>query len=336
MNKLSMTVLVIILLGPAWAGDLDRFWETGVVTEDFNLGVWADAMYLEQSRTAHDTFFNLSQVYFQANWNLATRWRLFGETAYERLPDDNGRSQEEWELERLFLEYKVSPAIMVRLGKFDTQAGIVKPIHWTVTLDSLRSPIMEKNGYIPAKSVGLEILGEFALSKGVLGYSFSLSHSKSEVADDEQINRAKGAGLDVSYSRIGQFRIGGSLYFYRDPKDKDRGVTGFLPYLEWHVFPRKLMFRAEYLELTREQAPNLNTWYAKLKYQFHPKAYLNARFDRGLDEAISRQFDREAKSITLAYWPIKKWRFKLEHTWNDFEDGSSYREWAIWTGFILL
>lgn len=336
MKNLAVSIFTLSIAVQAMAAEPGGFWDTGIVTEKFNIGAWADAMYLDQSRDEYESFFNLSQIYFQANWNFARQWRLFGETAYERLPGGNGQTQEEWELERLFLEYKRSPALMFRLGKFDTQAGIVKPIHWTVILDSLRSPIMEKNGYIPAKSIGLEILGKWALSKGFLSYSFSLSHSKSEVADDEPINRAKGAGLDVYYSEIGRFRVGSSLYFYRDPKDKDRGVTGFLPYLEWHILPQKLMFRTEYLELTREQTSNLDTWYAKVKYQFHPQAYLNLRYDRGLDEALASRSEREAKSITLAYWPVTKWRIKLEHTWNDFEDGTAFREWAIWTGIILL
>lgn len=300
-------------------------------------GTWLDFRYLSEPAPGADDFFNLSHVYLYAGYSFDPRWQVFGEVEYQRLPDAGGEPKTEFELERAYLEYRRSSELRVRLGRFNTRAGIVKPLHWDITLDTVGDPIMEANSYVPAKSNGLEIFGTLVGKKGEWRYSGALSVSNTTIDDRDPIDEATGGGIDLSYLRPNRFRFGGSLFVYDDPRGDDALASAFLPYLEGWLFNSKIQVRAEYLLLQRESLPDVETYYGKVKWQFHPKYYLNYRFDKG-DDLRYRNFGRHSQqTLTFSFRPKNQWRFKLEYSKHRFDraPGENYGEFAIWTGWAF-
>ena len=298
-------------------------------------GIWLDARYLEEPAPGAEDFFNLSHVYLYSGYFFNPHWQLFGEVEYQRLPDAQGNPESEFELERTYLEYRRSSELRFRLGRFNTRAGIVKPLHWDFTLDTVGDPIMEANSYVPSKSNGLEILGTLVGKKGEWHYSAAFSLSNTTIDDRDPIKEATGGGIDLSYSRPNQFRIGGSFFVYDDPRSEDALASAFLPYLEGYFFSNKVLIRSEYLVLQRQTQPDVETIYGKIKWQFHPKYYLNYRFDKG-DDLRYRNLGRHTQqTFTFSFRPENNWRFKLEYAKHRFDRaaGENYEEFAIWTGW---
>lgn len=300
-------------------------------------GGWLDLRYLEKPYPGAESFFNFSQVYLYSGYRFNKTWSLFGEVEYENLPKSAISEKEEFELERAYLEYWRSSKFRVRLGRFNTQAGIVKPLHWAITVDTINLPIMEANSYVPSKSNGLEVFGTLVGTRGEWQYSVATSLSNSEIDSRDPIDEATGAGVDLSYLQPNRFRIGGSFFAFDHPHDENAFVRTLLPYGEWWVVPNRLLLRGEFLHLQRESLPDLKAYYGKLKWQFHPKAYLNYRFDKGDDLRFESQGPHLQQTLTAAFRPKNHWRFKLEYSDHQFKEGGTadYQEWSAWTGFVF-
>jgi hypothetical protein len=194
---------------------------------------------------------------------------------------------------------------------------------------------MEANGYVPAKSFGVSVLGTRIRNRGILSYNFSLSHSEDELEDEEEIDDATGAGLDLNWSRPNRFLIGFSGYFYADPKEDERYAKALLPYGEVTLIARLLSWRTEVLALERDGEEDVLAWYSRLKLQWHSDAYANLRFDRGDDERYAEGRRRETQSLTLGWRPTRKLRIKAEYAHDDFADGADQNRWSIWAGWLL-
>ncbi|QTD50997.1 hypothetical protein [Sulfidibacter corallicola] len=312
--------------------------ETPYRFEDhFTFGAWADMLYMDSDADDEQEFFDVAHLYVFGKYTFGKRWSSFAEVAFEQEPNLQGEADDELSLERLYLQYDWREWVNLRLGKFDTRAGIIKPIHWAITLDSIRRPIMEDNSYVPAKSVGLEVFGKRYFGEREFNYSFALSHSENEVTDDHPIDRAKSVGLDLQWQRFDRYRYGFSYILYRDPKDKDRSVEAWLPYAEVWFWDRALLFRVEVLNLTRNKAPDLLAWYAKAKWQISREWTLNFRHDQGEDELSAQGRERHSQSLTLAFFPSRQWRFRVELSQNHIESDprQNFTQWLGWAGWIF-
>ena len=78
--------------------------------------------------------------------------RILHDNGFETTSVDNG--EEGIEVDRAFIEYRRSALARFRLGKINTPAGIWKPIHWSIAVDTISEPIMEDNDFIPTKTEG--------------------------------------------------------------------------------------------------------------------------------------------------------------------------------------
>ncbi|CAM2010696.1 hypothetical protein [Acanthopleuribacter pedis] len=303
----------------------------------WQLGMWADLLFLDNDREGNEAFFKPAHLSFYAKYRWNDKLSFFGEVAGTREPDIGGVYESDANLERLYLQYEWRDEFNLRLGKIDNQMGIVKPIHWLVTLDTIRRPILEDNSYLPAKITGLELFGKFYLRDHRLAYSFSLSDSNNEIVDDSPIVRAKGAGLDVSIAKSRLYRAGTAVVFYRDPRDKDRNVTGVLPYVEWWVLPGRLLSRSEFLNMRLETAnrDHIQAFYTKLKWQFNKRSYLNLRYDRGDDQRSVAGRERTAGTVTLGTRIGNRWRLRVEGSTNRIEDEARFAEWSAWAGWLF-
>lgn len=303
----------------------------------FDYGLWTDVLYTDGDWQAQDSFFDISSLYAFAKYDFkASSWSLFAEAAYERELNLQLQYTEELNLERAYIEYRWRPDLNFRFGKFNTQAGIIKPIHWALTLDSVSRPIMERNSYIPAKSTGLEIFGRRLLERRELNYSLALSYSESEITDAEPIDRATGAVLDVHLSSFHSYKAGTSIVFYRDPKDKDRSVFSVLPYAETYL-TQQLLFRAELLHMHRDTGSDVLSYYVKGKWTFAPDWYLNLRYDVGDDEQSLAGLERRSWTATLAHKFTRQWRGRIEVERHRLEDANetTFTQWASWLSWNL-
>jgi len=325
---------LLIFLGTAWAGEPTGSAPPG--RDAFRIGGWAGALYEDGTRDGRSSFFDLSALYLHADWRITSAWRVFAEVEREKRPDILGATETGILLERAYLEYEWSERLKLRLGKFNTQAGIVKPLHWDFTLDTVRLPIMEDNSYVPAKSLGLELLGARIWRGGELSYSLALSHGESEAGAEDPIDDARGAGFDVSYARLGGWRAGLSGYVYTDPKDDDNATAAWLPYLQWRLPGGDFTWRAEALRLDRQDgAGDISAWYSQLKWQATPSIHLVYRFDRGEDERNAAGAERQLQSLTLGWRPSRRWRMKLEAARDEIADEAGEMRWSAWAGWLF-
>lgn len=303
----------------------------------FTWGGWAALLYRDGNHADFQSYTGLPHVYLHGNYKFDSRWRLFAEVEFEEDPGLYGDYNSEFLLERAFVEYRRSAALMFRLGKFNTRAGIVKPLHWSITLDAVRQPIMESNSYVPSKSTGIEVLGTRVFPKGEWRYALSLSTSDEDLEQGEGIEEAKGAGIDLSYSGPGGYRFGGSAFYYRWPDQNEEAVRAYQPYAEYEPIPGKLLFRAESLILNRSFDEDLHAVYVKVKWDLNAKTYLNFRYDRGEDERDAEGALRISRTLTFAYRPKNYWRIKLEVGRNSFPSNNlqSFTEWSLWMGYAF-
>lgn len=340
-NSLAKLWLLLIFL---FVGH--RLWAQTVASEDLVLdepsfawqwGGWLGASYADNDLAGADDHFDLNQAYLFGDLRFAEKWQVFGEGSFEQDVNAFGEQDRETKLERLFVNYKKDRGLQFRLGRFNTRSGIVKPLHWDITLDTVQPPVMESNDYVPAKSNGLEVWGTRLGRSGVWHYSLSLSHSDDEIDPREPILEARAFGADLSYQRPSVFRVGGSLSFYADPADRGRNVLVLLPYFEWWIVPQKLLWRTEAMVLNPSSGDSLDSLYTKLKWQVNDQIYLNYRFDNGHDLRIGPDVRHRVNSLTLAYWPHNQWRWKAEVARHDVERDllPAFTQWSIWTGYVF-
>lgn len=306
--------------------------------ERFKFLGWADFLYDDSDRPGTESFHDISQIYLNLQFRIAPGWRAFAEVEYEHLPNIRGtQTKTEILLERAFIEYKRSSAMRFRLGKFNTPAGIWKPLHWAVTVDTITPPIMEENGYIPIKSVGFEFCGTRSTRRGEMNYALLASDVTDRVGNDQSLDEARALGGDINYTHAEKIKSGLSLYSYKELKDNDSSVNGVLVYFELDPWRGRLLCRSEFLALERRGGLGARAFYGKLKYQLTPKQYLNYRYDRGDDERNAEGNKRTINSLTFAYWPTNNLRIKLEAGYNQIKSSprESFWRWATWTGYIF-
>ncbi len=342
-RKIGYLTLLLIALWPLAAGEPASQSEDAadvvptIATElpRFRFGAGADLLYLDNDRHRNQRFLKPAHLSLYGKYTWNDRLSVFAEVAGSREPNLAGVYETNVELERLYVQYAWREWAKIRAGKIDNQMGIIKPIHWLITLDTIRRPILEDNSYLPAKTTGLEIFGSHFRGQTEMTYSFTMSHSDSDVVDDQPIGRAKSVGLDVSLKREGRYRFGLASTFYRDPKDKDRHVTGVLPYAEWWFIPGKLQSRTEFLNLHRAKgAVDLQAWYSRLKWQIDKRTYLNLRHDQGDDERSAGGRERRAQTLTVGTRLTVNWRARLEVSSNKVPGELRFTEWGAWIGWI--
>ena len=297
---------------------------------------WADLLWRNSDRQREDDFFDLGQAYAGMNARLK-KWGFLLEFEYEHEPDyGDDQGEREIELERAFISYDHSAALRFRLGKVSTPAGIWKPIHWAMTVDTIARPIMEDNGYIPIKSEGLEVMGTRVFSSGEMEYTLIAAHVDEEIESETSLDQARSLGGDIKYRHQERYTFGLSLYSYSALEDDDLSVTGWQPYFDLELIDNRLLLRGEGLLMERSAADSVRTFYTKLKYRITPRHYVNLRYDQGEDERRAEGARRRATTVTVGWWPKEQWRIKAEFTSSRLPGNQpDYREWSVWTGYLF-
>jgi len=310
--------------------------KSSFLKDRLEVGGWFDILLLDQGRDAVDDYFNLYHFYTTFNLKLTDSMNVFTEVEYANIPELNSSDTEvEFEIDRAYLEYRSDQRFRLRLGKFNTPAGIWKPIHWSVLVDTIALPIMEQNDYIPTSSVGVELFGRKYFGESELNYDFLFSIGSGDDLGDNSDSEAVGG--DFRYIFRERYTLGISYYNYKDVEGENGSVNGILSYADIHLLANRLLWRTEFLTLTRSDTSDIKAFYSKLKYQINRQLYLNYRFDRADDENIEPKGDEHIMRVaTLGYWPKTFLRFKLEYADHKFEnDSNSFVQYAAWMGFIF-
>lgn len=148
-----------------------------VADTGFSLGGYATASYYDlrhaPSRIALD---NLSLFVW---WQGEGRWKFFSEFDYENVLASNSAGQEGEDqylaLERLYLDYAVTDATTLRIGKFLTPIGRWNLIHATPLVWTTSRPLITTRTF-PTNATGLMVNGTLPAVAG--GVEYSLYGSK--------------------------------------------------------------------------------------------------------------------------------------------------------------
>lgn len=341
--RLLLAFCFILITHPTWAWQEDHGEDESRTERDLDksrldLTGWVDVTYRATDLEDTSAFFNLNHAYLGLGYRISEAWRGFVEGEFEREPPYGAdKSSELFKLDRAFLEYRHSAAARLRIGKVNTPAGIWKPLHWALTVDTITAPIMEDNGYIPIKSEGIEFSGIKALAQGELNYTMIAAYVDDEESKSHNLEDATAYGGDLNLTLQDRYILGFSVYTYSDPRAENEAAVGLLPYLNIELVPNRLIFTGEWLFLRRDDGINVSSFYTQFKYRFNPKTYVNLRHDQGDDERRSFGTRHKVNTLTLAWWPKSNWRFKGEYEVHSFvaELQQDFDQWSLWTGYIF-
>ncbi len=149
------------------------------------------------------------------------RWRAFSELEVgEALVVEDGRAssgEAEFELERLYLEYRHRNALQLRLGKFLTPIGHWNQVHadplvWTVT-----RPLTTDTGFAH-HATGLMLHGNLSAPRGLWGYQLYLDDTRDLDPRPETRRHIAGESHDVE---LGAFHQGQGLRWRYLPDSGD-------------------------------------------------------------------------------------------------------------------
>jgi hypothetical protein len=131
-------------------------------------------------------------------------------------------------LERVYLEWTLHRAAVLRVGQYLTPYGIWNVDHGSPTIITAQRPFVISQQLFPERQTGLQLYGNArVLSHHMLGYALTLSNGEGPVSEyrDLDNNKAIGGRVDWTYDVLGELRIGGSWFYGRDTAAR----TYFIP-----------------------------------------------------------------------------------------------------------
>lgn len=285
------------------------------------VGAWLDASYVDNDLEPGSVDLNHFNVLFDARWRPL---QAFLEMEYEREVDRYGaEEEEELEIEQAFLRYRPRDWLSLRLGRFNTPAGIWFPIHWSILMDTIQEPPHAAKDLLPEQQVGLEVSGRLFPGR-VLDRDAQLEYAVFAGIGGERIDQddVEGVsfGADLRLLLAEDALVGVTAYRQHNDAVADRSEQSFLVYGEARL-PGALTFRSEYLHQRRERdrgAPwdrTLDVVYAKLRWDFWRWFYANYRVSYGDDDGEDLRTERQiVNTFTLGIVPHPAVLVKLEYS----------------------
>ncbi len=202
---------------------------------DFSLYTVVDEKW-RRALQPHASFF-IGNFNLYISKNLTDTVRTFSEVRFTYLPNGNPdpvagtvfstsvfeytdyASTLRWgaiEIERIYLEWSITPWLALRLGQFLTPYGIWNVDHGSPTFIPVLRPYVISMNLLPERQTGLELRGQVALSShDVLGYHLTLSNGTGPISEyrDLDDNKALGARAYWTYDGFGELTIGASAYY---------------------------------------------------------------------------------------------------------------------------
>ena len=307
--------------------------ESAVKTTQFNFGGWMDLLYLSgEVPDERDPYLNVPHMYAFADFSFNQKWRAFMEFRRINAPG----VKETTAFERLYIEYRQSMPLKIRIGRFNTPAGLWQNLHWAFTIDSTEKPLIEQRHFFPTESDGIHVLGTKVLGAKEMEYSVYTNYGGE--------NKEKDAKNELGYGfdwNIGLWQRTKTGVFYtqfkddgmgHDPTPGTREVVLF--YNETHLYPGKLLWRSEFLHLNRPEVASIDGFYSKLRFNINHQWYVNLRFDETEDLSAEQGiFSQRAKTITLGFQPKPYFRMRAEYSKQNSSEGNDFNHSSLWFGF---
>ena len=123
------------------------------------------------------------------------------------------------EIQRVYLEWSITPWLQLRVGQFLTPYGIWNVDHGSPTLIQVARPYVIARSLFPERQTGFELRGRIPLSsEHAVGYHLTLSNGFGPVSEyrDLDDNKAIGARAYWVYEGLGQLTIGASGFVGTD------------------------------------------------------------------------------------------------------------------------
>jgi hypothetical protein len=133
------------------------------------------------------------------------------------------------EIERVYLEWAVHEALVVRAGSYLTPYGIWNVDHGSPTIIGVSVPFVVGRALFPERQTGVELFGRFRIgAQQALGYHLTLSNGIGPVTEyrDLDENKAVGARLYWHYDGAGDLRFGGSAFYGSDTSARETISVG--------------------------------------------------------------------------------------------------------------
>jgi hypothetical protein len=305
------------------------------------VGVWLDGSWGDTDQGPGSVDLNHFNVLLDSRWRSL---QAFVEVEYERERGfDGGEEEKEFEIEQAYLRFRPRDALSLRVGRFNTPAGIWFPIHWSILMDTIEKPPHAAKDLLPEQQLGLEVAGTLFPDwlrplDGHLDYALFAGIGSDRL--DQDAVEGVSVGADLRLRLRERWLVGATAYRQKNDEVADRSEHNLLLYGEADL-PGSLTFRAEYLHQRRERprgspwAKTLDVGYAKLRWDFARWFYLNYRISYGDDDAEDGTTTEQLVNVlTLGVQPIPEVRVKLEYAVHDFSGrgDEDYRFWGTSVG----
>ena len=315
------------------------------------IGGWIDGSYRDTDSSGGDDSIALNHANLHVDVRLDDRWQLFFEGEYEYEPalieesDEREWSDERgWELEQLYGEYRYADFLRARGGRFSTPFGYWTPVHWSINVDTIEAPLYEENRIVPEQQIGLRVFGSI-FSDRIRELQTEIEYSLYGGYGEDGWATGKPDGLtlgtDLRLRLEDRHMLGVSLYTQENGDEDDRRENNLMIYAETRL-PFDLLLRSEYVRQHRNRTRpgyvhNADLFYAKLRWDFLERAYLNYRFEYGEDDRLGETVDHVAHRFTLGVQPIARIRLKAEYARHILEEGplGDYDFWGISAGLFF-
>ena len=307
-------------------------WQEQSQPDRLQFGGWMDLLYSNTDHGADDSYFDLPHIYAYADAHFSDRWRGFMEMRRVNAPG----SKEDTGFERLYLEYRHGIPLKIRVGRFNTPAGLWQHMHWAYTIDSTEKPLIEQKHFFPTESDGIQIFG--TLVNGMSEVEYSVFGTYQGENNTFNSSNEMGYGFDLNVNLWERSKTG--LFFQNfqfegqklDPNPGTRQTI--LAYNETQLIPMKLLWRTEYLYLDRDEADSLSGYYSKLRYNFNARWFLNYRYDdTDIPEPNQQIRKQHANTLTLGFHATSFLRLRAEVSQSKTELETETTTSSIWIGY---
>lgn len=283
-----------------------------------------------QNLATSETQFNMRDLSLITIWDPHPRWRFFSEMELENTfgIDDRGlnASDTEAELERLYIDYTINDAAIVRTGKYLTPFGRWNELHADPLVWTVNRPLVTTLA-VPDHGSGLTVHGQIPIQANGIEYhvyvddsdDFDPHHGDSSFENlkvpglSNDFNNAIGAQLRYHFLND-QAEIGASFAnFEIYDVDGRQNMLGLDALYRW----RRAEFSMESAYRISDSASDDHEWgtfvQAVLPLVWH--WYTVARIEFYSSDVVGR--DTHQTTLGLAYRPVAATTFKLE-----YHDGS--------------
>jgi len=305
-------------------------------------GGWFDFLYRVSDQSGSKEYFDLHHIYLIGDARLNDWFRAFFEVEYEHLPKFEGGTSGSGEMmiERGYIEGAYSEALILRLGKFNTPLGIRTPAHWQVLTPVLQKPIFEDNGYVPAKSVGVQLLGSYQVPMSTpldLRYSAYVSNGGEASGTNKPSDTIGGFGGDLQVRLAERYMVGFSLYRQQNAAFSRRREITSLIYGELDLPVVNVLLRGEWeLQHRDEGYRNVRSWYLLGRYTVHGLETVSVtyRLDMGDDERRNQGGMHTVHNVNLRWQPFTFLQLAAEVNLHDFRGSATedYNAASLWVG----